>query len=148
MKNCNKLQILGVILLLIFSSCFIYAEEKFEKGDAIYTDMGGGLNPFWFLGHAGLYYYWDSTENEVSHVAEPENYEKHFIIQSADNGVQGFGKNKITFQKFYDDGKFWGVKTTKLSYLQRKKIIQIANQKRVIRMPFSRAIRAVLRRIA
>jgi len=126
LKTILSLSFLSFIIL-VFSN-FSYATEKFEKGDAIYTDMGGGLNPFWFLGHAGLYYYWEPAENENG-IVEPESYGRHFIIQSADKGVQGFGENEITFKKFYDDGKFWGVKTVNLYGYQREQIIRIAKSK-------------------
>ena len=130
MKNCRKLQVIGIIAL-VFLSCFTQAGEKFEKADPIYSNMGGGLNPFWFLGHAGLYYCWETAEN-ANGIAEPENMKKHCIIESnKKKGVRGFDEeNKVTFQKFYDNGSFWGVKTIKLSAYQRQQIIATAKSKK------------------
>ena len=56
-----------LFLIFLFFTSAIFANENenivFEKGDAIYSDLSGymisGTNipwPWWFLGHAGLYW--------------------------------------------------------------------------------------------
>ena len=79
---------LKAILLLSFLSFIIlifpnfgYAIEKFEKGDAVYSDLGEGHHLFGFIGHAGLYMWWDKTD-DLGNYQSPTEEEYHAVYQS------------------------------------------------------------------
>jgi len=93
----------------------------FEKGDAIYSDMGEDRF-LGFLGHCGLYWEWVDISGEEPN--DPKKLETHKIIEAS--GYR-HGVRESDFKKFYDCGEFWGVYTCHgLTATQRQFIVDMA----------------------
>lgn len=131
MLRRNLIRIVGILLFLtLFTSCAFAGEHAkvFEKGDVIYRHLGGyiyGTNvpwPWWFLGHAGLYWEWEDVNKETKKPNDPKEWSTHRTIQSLENGPTG----EQSFQDFLDSGTFWGVHTSDLDCLDRRVVIAAA----------------------
>ncbi|MFH1905216.1 MAG: hypothetical protein ABIK53_06830 [bacterium] len=133
----KRLKFITVLFLIFLGAISLYAEEtsaKFEKGDAIYSDLGENHILGW-VGHAGLYMWWDKAEKNG--IVNPKEAKNHVVYQSNQESILTFlgfsvspGVEQITFHDFREDGDFWGVKTIKLSSLRRQQIVNIAKSKR------------------
>lgn len=73
-----------LFLIFLFFTSAIFANENenivFEKGDAIYSDMGED-NFLEFLGHCGLYWEWEDLNDE----GIPNDLKIHKVIESLKN---------------------------------------------------------------
>lgn len=131
MRTVQK--VLGLSLTILCMTLIIistYAAKPggfatvFEKGDAIYSDLGED-HFLWFVGHSGLYWEWEDL-NEEGNPNDPTDLDTHKIIEA---GGYAHGVRESNFKKFYDCGTFWSVRTNSdLTWKQRLAIVHCAER--------------------
>ncbi len=128
---------------MMFGNAYAAERYYFEKGDAIYSDLGKHIPIIWFIGHAGLYREWKDINGETGKPNNPDDLDtymkQHRVLESnaAPEEVWKIllglsvepGVHEITFRAFHEMGDFWDVRyEPSLSCFQRRKIVNIAKR--------------------